>query len=113
MQLDPAHIRCPLQLRPRAMMRRLAWGTPWPPLRSCQMASSVRPVTRELAQHLVRVVHVATDGQPRKWRMLSSIPGATADAVLYAVDQGWLELEGNHSVCLTEEGKRLMAKAAH
>jgi hypothetical protein len=31
----------------------------------------------------------------------------------HAVDQGWLELEGAHSACLTEEGRRLMAKEAH
>jgi hypothetical protein len=34
--------------------------------------------------------------------MLSTIPGATAASVLYAVDQGWLELEGAHSACLTK-----------
>jgi len=45
--------------------------------------------------------------------MLSGIHGATDDAVLYAVEQGWMELEGNHSVCLTEEGGRLMAKEAN
>ena len=45
--------------------------------------------------------------------MLSTIHGATADADLYAEEQGWLELEGAHSACLTEEGRRLMAKAAH
>ena len=45
--------------------------------------------------------------------MLSTIPGATADAVLYAEEQGWLELEGAHSACLTEEGRRLIAKEAH
>ena len=45
--------------------------------------------------------------------MLSTIPGATADSVLYAVDQGWLELEGAHSACLTEEGRRLIAKEAN
>jgi hypothetical protein len=39
--------------------------------------------------------------------------GATADAVLYAVDQRWLELGGAHSACLTEEGRRLMAKEAN
>jgi hypothetical protein len=77
------------------------------------MASKVRPATRELAQHIVRVVHEATDGQPGRWRMLSGIRGATADAVLYAVEQGWLKLEGNHSACLTEEGRGLIAKEAH
>jgi len=45
--------------------------------------------------------------------MLSSIPGATAASVLYAVDQGWIELEGTHSACLTEEGRRLIAKEAN
>jgi hypothetical protein len=45
--------------------------------------------------------------------MLSGIPGATAGAVLYAVEQGWIELQGHHSVCLTEEGRRLMAKEAN
>jgi hypothetical protein len=77
------------------------------------MASKVRTARRELAHHVVRVVYEATDGQPRRWRMLSGIHGATANAVLYAVEQGWLELEGNHSVCLTEAGRRLMAKEAN
>ena len=45
--------------------------------------------------------------------MLSTIPGATADSVLYAVEQGWLDLEGAHSACLTEEGRKLIAKEAH
>jgi hypothetical protein len=77
------------------------------------MASRVRQSTRDLARHVTRAVYQAADGQPRRWRMLSGIHGATADAVLYAVDQGWLELEGAHSACLTEEGRRLMAKEAN
>jgi hypothetical protein len=77
------------------------------------MASKVRQSTRDLARHVTKAVYAATDGQPRRWRMLSSIPGATAASVLYAVDQGWIELEGVHSVCLTEEGQRLMTKEAH
>jgi len=35
--------------------------------------------------------------------MLSTIPGATAASVLYAAEQGWIELEGAHSACLTED----------
>jgi hypothetical protein len=77
------------------------------------MASKVRPSTRELARHISRAVYETTYGQPRRWRMLSTIPGATADSVLYAVDQGWLELEGAHSAYLTEEGRRLIAKEAN
>jgi hypothetical protein len=34
--------------------------------------------------------------------MLATIPGATPASVLYAVDQGWLELEGALSACLTK-----------
>ncbi len=77
------------------------------------MASKVRPSTRELARHITRAVYEATDGRPRQWRMLSTIPGATAASVLYAAEQGWIELEGAHSACLTEEGRRLIAKEAN
>jgi len=77
------------------------------------MASKVRQSTRDLARHITKAVYEATDGQPRRWKMLSSIPGATAASVLYAVDQGWIELEGAHSACLTEEGRRLIAKEAN
>jgi hypothetical protein len=77
------------------------------------MASKARQSTRDLARHVTRAVYQATDGERRRWRMLSSIPDATADAVLYAVDQGWVELEGAHSACLTEEGRRLMANEAN
>lgn len=88
-------------------------GTPLSPRRSSRMGSKVRQSTRELARHVTRAVYEAADGQPRRWRMLSTIPGATASSVLYAVDQGWIELEGAHSACLTEEGRRLIAKEAH
>lgn len=77
------------------------------------MASKVRASTRELARHVTKALYEATDGQPRKWRRLSSIPGATAASVLYAEGQGWIELEGAHSACLTEEGRRLVAREAH
>jgi hypothetical protein len=58
------------------------------------MASKISQSTRDLARHVTRAVYQLSDGQPRKWRMLSSIPDATAASVLYAVDQGWIELEG-------------------
>jgi hypothetical protein len=45
--------------------------------------------------------------------MLSTIRGAIAASVLYAVDQGWIELEGAHGACITEEGRRLIAKEAN
>jgi hypothetical protein len=77
------------------------------------MASKVRPHTRELAHHITRAVYEFADGQPRRFRMLATIPGATAASVLYAKEQGWIELEGAHSACLTEEGRKLIAKEAN
>jgi hypothetical protein len=69
--------------------------------------------TQALAQHIVRTLHIDTDGVPSQWRMLSSFEGATVEAVMYAVKSGWIELEGDHSISLTDEGKRLVIKQAH
>ena len=88
-------------------------GTPRKAYRSEIMASRVRPSTRELARHITRVVYESSDGQPHRWRMLSTIPGAPGASVLYAKEQGWIELEGGRRACLTEEGRRLIAKEAH
>ena len=69
--------------------------------------------TKALAQRIVRTLYLATDGAPRQWRMLSSFQGATDDAVMYALKNGWIELEDDHSIRLTDEGKRLVIKQAH
>jgi hypothetical protein len=37
-------------------------------------------------------------------------PRRNAASVLYAERQGWIELDGPRSACLTEEGKRLIAR---
>lgn len=88
-------------------------GSPRTVYRSDAMASRVRPSTRELARHVTRAVYESSDGQPQRWRMLSTIQGATVASVLYAVEQGWIELEGGRRACLTEEGRRQIAKEAH
>jgi hypothetical protein len=69
--------------------------------------------TQALAQHIVRTLYIDTDGAPRKWRMLSSFPGATVEAVMYALKSGWIELKGDHSISLTDDGRKLMRKQAH
>lgn len=61
------------------------------------------------ARHLVRALYIATEGRPQQWRMLAgftSMPEAS-DAIQLAVDRGWMLVEGNHSICLTDEGRRL------
>ena len=44
---------------------------------------------------------------------LSSIPGATTAGVMYALRIHWIEMKGNFSVCLTDEGRRLAVKQAN
>jgi hypothetical protein len=69
--------------------------------------------TQALAQRIVHAVYITTDGQPAQWRMLSGFRGVTEEAVMYAVGRGWIELEGNHSIRLTDKGRGLVAKKAH
>ena len=62
-----------------------------------------------LALHLVRAVYNATDGQPMQWRSLEGLDWPeSAAAVSYAVTRGWLLVQGEHSVCLTEAGRRIV-----
>jgi len=77
------------------------------------MSPKTTKETKALAQHIVRTLYIDTDGEPRQWRMLSSFPGATVEAVMYALKSGWIELRGEHSIRLTDEGKRLAIKQAH
>lgn len=61
-----------------------------------------------LAFHLMRALYGATAGRPMQWRSLAGISDVaeTREAVQMAVDRGWLLVEGGHSVCLTDEGRR-------
>jgi len=65
--------------------------------------------TEKLARHIVASLYDATDGRPQQWRSLAGISKATGTkaAVQRAVEREWLLIEGGHSVCLTEAGRRL------
>jgi hypothetical protein len=56
----------------------------------------------------VRVLYAATGGRPQQWRMLASLGATEADAagIAYAVEKDWLLIESEHSVCLTDVGRR-------
>ena len=69
--------------------------------------------TDALARTILRLIYLATDGRPMESCKLSSIPGATATAVMYALGRRWIELGNDHSVGLTEEGRRLAIKQAN
>ena len=65
--------------------------------------------TESLAVQLVRALSDAPDGRPMQWRKIEHLDFATADAIEFAAARGWVQIEGGHSIALTEAG-RLLAK---
>lgn len=65
--------------------------------------------TESLARHIMRSLYDATDGRPQQWRSLAGISETSEAeaAVQLAVERGWLLVERGHSVCLTDEGRRI------
>lgn len=63
----------------------------------------------KLARHIVNSMYETTGGRPQQWRSLAGISetAETKAAVQLAVDRGWLLIEGGHSVCLTDAGRKL------
>jgi hypothetical protein len=65
--------------------------------------------TESLAVQLVRTLYDATDGRPMQWRSLEGLDAPeAAEAVRYAVTKGWMMVQGGHSVCLTDAGRRIV-----
>ena len=62
--------------------------------------------TETLALHLVRALYEATGGRPQVWRSLEGLDAATTDAIVFAVARGWVVVQGGHSICLTDAGRR-------
>lgn len=65
--------------------------------------------SEKLARHIVISLYNATGGRPQQWRALAGISetAETKAAVQMAVDRGWLLIERGHSICLTDEGRRI------
>lgn len=60
------------------------------------------------ARRLVKALSAATAGRPQQWRSLIELGyGEDSAAVRHAVGEGWLLIEGGHSVCLTDAGRWL------
>ena len=64
--------------------------------------------TETLALHLVGVLYDSPDSLLRQWRMPEELDRRTAEAILFAVARGWVVVEADHSICLTEAGRRLV-----
>lgn len=59
------------------------------------------------ADRLVRALFRLTEGQPGQWRMIASLGKVgTAGAVDTAMWAGWIDIEGGHSVRLTDTGRQ-------
>jgi hypothetical protein len=68
-----------------------------------------RPTTEELARQILRRIYEDTDGRPMEWRTL--VTNKTADAAVeLAVDYGWLLIDGDKGICLSDEGRALVRK---
>jgi hypothetical protein len=64
--------------------------------------------TESLAVQVVHALFNSTGGRPLEWRMLEELDGATTDAIEYAAARGWVAIQGSHSICLTDAGRRLV-----
>ena len=64
-------------------------------------------VDRQDARKFVKALYKAAEGKPMQWRMVIGL-SAKQSAVDYAVEKGWIIVEGEHSVCLTDKGAALV-----
>jgi hypothetical protein len=59
------------------------------------------------AERLILALHRLTEGQPGHWRMITSLGAVgTAGAINSAMRAGWIEIEGGHSIRLTDAGRQ-------
>lgn len=72
--------------------------------------------TAAMARRIVRTMQTYTGSMPQQWVPVATIarlvtvsdddfPQATMQV---GIDQGWLLVEGGHSICLTDAGRRLL-----
>lgn len=67
-----------------------------------------RPKAAPEVQRVLQAVWRATDGRPQAWRGLDRLGlSENSVGVRRAVIDGLLLIEGGHSVCLTDEGRRV------
>jgi hypothetical protein len=59
------------------------------------------------ARHLVRALYYATDGRARWWLLPAKLNDVTIEALAVAVERGWMLMDRDHSVCLTDVGRDL------
>ena len=68
-----------------------------------------------LARQIVRDIRTCTNNRPQQWVSLPTIAerlALTDDAAIkaalqHAIHKGWMIVEGGHSLCLTDAGRRM------
>jgi hypothetical protein len=63
--------------------------------------------TETLALHLGTLPVRRDRRQAAAVGVVAELDGATKDAIEFAVARGWLIVQGGHSICLTDTGRRL------
>ena len=61
------------------------------------------------AHLLVRLLYSSTSGRPMRWPLRLNLDDVTVKAIAFAVDRGWLLVEDGHSICLTDEARKLIS----
>jgi hypothetical protein len=76
-----------------------------------------RKLSTDRARRFCSALNDLSEHRPQRWRMLDSVarklgvPWDDAEAAAKEAEaQGWLLVEGGHSVCLTNDRRRLGAK---
>jgi hypothetical protein len=62
------------------------------------------------ARAIVKALYEATDGRPMRWCILPFIRGDSDEALQYAIDRNWVIRGEGNTACLTDEGRKLIAK---
>jgi hypothetical protein len=70
-----------------------------------------RRTADEAARDLCRQLYEFTDGWPMEWRVVLSGASMLYAALDRAVEHGWLMVDENGSICLTETGRRVARKS--
>jgi Mn-dependent DtxR family transcriptional regulator len=63
--------------------------------------------TEAMALALLQLLYEATQGELREWRTIRRLDSASAQAVNYAAEQGWIEIDDTRGVAMTETGRQL------
>jgi hypothetical protein len=64
--------------------------------------------SKSLALYPLHALYHATGGKPQEWRSLEELDAVITGAIVFAFERGWVVVQGNHSICLTDAGRRLV-----